>query len=80
MTEHLQGRIIALEIFMRSEIVGLALKERDPAGYIKFMKDALLTDFHSYAPNDPYSQKVMDEAKNALVHTFDQAALRLKGA
>ncbi|MER9306545.1 hypothetical protein NKJ06_23925 [Mesorhizobium sp. M0293] len=78
MSEHLQGRIIALELLMRAHVVRLALNERDPLGHIQFMKDAMLKDFHTYAPKDPYSQSVMNEAKNALVHHFDQAAVRLK--
>jgi len=78
MDEHLQGRLIALELFMLTQVVRLALNEKDPLGHIQFMKDAMLKDFHSYAPKDAYSQSVMNEAKNALVHHFDQAALRLK--
>ena len=80
MDEHLQGRIIALEIFMRSELVAISMSQKDPVSHLLALKTALLADFHTFGPVDAYSQSVLDEAQEALIHTFQQAEVRLRHA
>jgi len=66
MDEHLQGRIIALELFMRSELVAISMSQKDPVSHLLALKTALLADFHTFGPVDAYSQSVLNEVRSTL--------------
>lgn len=64
---------------MRAHVAGIALDHTDPMGKLQEMKDSMLHAINVLAPPDAHSRRVMDEAKNAVVETFGQAAIRVKG-
>lgn len=51
MDEHLQGRIIALELFMRSELVAVSMAQKNPIRHLEALKTALLADFQTFGPS-----------------------------
>jgi hypothetical protein len=65
---------------MRSELVAVSMSQKDPVSHLLALKTALLGDFHAFGPVDAYSQSVLNEAQDALIHTFNQAEVRLRHA
>jgi hypothetical protein len=74
--ENLQGRIIALELFMRSQLAGIVLKDADPVGELQKIKAAMLAD--TGYPVDAYGERVMNEARKALAGPFAETTKRVK--
>ncbi|TGQ81590.1 MULTISPECIES: hypothetical protein [unclassified Mesorhizobium] len=74
--ENLQGRIIALELFVRSQLASIVLKDADPVGELQKIKGAMLAD--TGHPATAYEERVMNEARKALADTFAETTKRVK--
>lgn len=77
--EHLQGRIIALELLMRSWLAGEALAADSPLSAIEAMRnDTLATLQHVNRPINEEADAIWGEAADALNDHFEQAAARVR--
>ena len=75
----LQGRIIALELMVRSWLAGEAMKKPDPVSSLRETKRALYSSLQNLdRPHDETSDAIWSEAVEALDLLFEQTEMRVK--
>jgi hypothetical protein len=76
---HLQGRIVALELLMRNVLATEVIKTSDPIRSLQQTKNVLFGSLQkAERPADETFDAIWSEAVEALKMTFDQTEIRLR--
>lgn len=77
--EHLQGRIIALELFMRGVLANFVAEDDDPEATIQRLRSEMIGSLqHVERPLNDAADRIWGHAADALHMQFDEVLNRLR--